>query len=258
MKYTSLQFLKSVLEIPSYTGYEQMMKDYVINFAEKEKISFYEDTKGNLYLTKGSVGQGEFFPCMTAHLDNVQTWQVDYVVQKKLLPLQIDQTSKKTIINCSGGGVGADDKTGIVACLEIIKKVENLKIAFFVEEEIGMLGSSSLDKKWFQDIGYVIGVDSPEQNRASFLSNGLPLMSREFFQLIQPICEKHNVTKFNSEPFTDVFQIRKQLGVTCMNFGSGGYYPHSRMEYVIAEDVDKCIGLCLDLIQFLGMKRFLN
>ena len=52
----------------------------------------------------------------------------------------------------------------------------------------------------------------------------------------------------HSEPFTDVIQIREKTGVTCMNFGNGGYEAHMYTEYMILEDTDHALGMGIERI----------
>ena len=45
-----------------------------------------------------------------------------------------------------------------------------------------MQGSEHLDKEWFNDVAYVIGFDSPEQNRAAKACSGTLLFDDAFFR----------------------------------------------------------------------------
>ena len=107
------------------------------------------------------------------------------------------------------GGIGADDKLGCAIALALVDALPVVKAAFFVEEELGMLGSRELDKGWFADVGFCLSNDSPDRNRASrTCSNRLLYPDRFFREILQPVCARHGVTRFNNEPFTDVTQIR--------------------------------------------------
>jgi hypothetical protein len=72
---------------------------------------------------------------------------------------------------------------------------------------------------------------------------------------MQDICKKHGLTKFQSEPFTDVKEIREQTGIMCMNFGSGYYNAHSEREYCVIEDMDTACRMGVELIEFIGLTR---
>lgn len=243
-----------VLSVPTYSRSEYRMITFILLWARANKIPYEFDSYGNIYLTKGELEEGEFYPCVTSHLDTVQRAQEAYA--QCGVPLQLLERVNKQgghelyVADC---GIGADDKAGILISLSLFKYFDKLKACFFLEEEIGCCGSKKLDKEWFNNVGYVIGWDSPDRNRAAYACSGELLMSKDFFENIKDVCKEHGVTNFHSEPFTDVKEIRSQTGVMCMNFGNGGYLAHSATEFVILEDIDGAIGLGVALIKHLGL-----
>ena len=54
-------------------------------------------------------------------------------------------------------------------------KRDILKAAFFVSEEIGMLGSKQADPKFFEDVGYALQFDAPTGNWFSVQCSGTKL-----------------------------------------------------------------------------------
>ena len=46
-------------------------------------------------------------------------------------------------------GIGADDKNGIWICLKCLEDFKAVKCAFFVQEEVGRIGSSHADMTFF-------------------------------------------------------------------------------------------------------------
>ena len=222
----------------------------------KNSIEVHRDTYGNLYLTKGSVEKGEYYPCLTAHLDTVQHLQELYAVTGTPLPIKERTTEKGQEWYCENTGIGADDKAGVVIALSLFKYFDALKACFFLEEEVVCRGSHHLDKGWFEDVGYVIGWDSPERNRSAYACGGELLFSKDFYEKVKETCERNGLTNFRNEPFTDVMLIRQLTGVMCMNNGNGGYNAHQKTEYVVVEEMDEAIGLGIDLIKLLGKERY--
>ena len=220
------EFAKQVLAIPTTSGKEQMMQEFIMNWAREHGVKASKDSKGNIYLEKGGA---VFFPCLTSHMDTVHHDQEKYIEKNEMLPIE----ELGDVIKVKGGGVGADCKAGIAICLSMMENLSAVKAAFFVEEEIGMAGSRNLDKSFFTDVSYVIGFDSPDRNRATKACSGTLLFDDEFFnKYIKDVCRAHGVTDFRYEPYTDVKQIREQTEIICMNFGNGGYNAHSKTEYV--------------------------
>lgn len=257
LNYLDADFIFDVLSVPTVSRAEYRMVTFIIMWARENNIKYEFDNYGNIYLTKGELEEGEFYPCVTSHLDTVQSNQEPYA--QAGIPLRI-----KERVNAKGGhelyvdgmGIGADDKAGVLISLSLFKYVDKLKACFFLEEEIGMCGSKQLNKKWFEDVAYVLGWDSPDRNRAAYASSGELLFSKEFFLEIEDVCKEHGLTNFRSEPYTDVKEIRSQTEVVCANFGNGGYLAHAHNEYVVMEDMDAACGMGVALIQKLGTKQY--
>ena len=260
----NLKFIKEslaydVMSTPTVSSHEYRLLTYIILWARRNNIKYEFDEYGNIYLTKGVLSEGEFYPCVTSHLDTVQSEQL--VWAQVGLPLEL-----KTKVNSSGKhewhvdgmGIGADCKSGIVIALSLFDHFDKIKACFFREEEIGCKGSNNLVKEWFDNVGYVIGWDSPELNRAAWSCSGVQLFDKKFFtENIQDICKEHGLTKFNPEPFTDVKIIREKTDIICMNFGNGGYNAHMPTEYCVVEEMDHACGMGIDIIKKLGTKQYL-
>lgn len=251
-------FVYELMSVPTYSKEEYRLVTFVILWARKNNIDYEFDSYGNIYLTKGELAENEFYPCVTAHLDSVQSKQQPYI--KAGLNLEV-----KTRINSKGQheiyiddcGIGGDDKAGVLIGLSMFSHVEKLKACFFLEEEIGCKGSEHLNVDWFKNVGYVIGYDSPDLNRAAWSCSGTKLFSADFFKTyIKDICEQHGLTSFRSEPFTDVKTIREKTDIICMNFGSGYYNGHAPNEYCVIEDMDTACRMGHAIIQKLGNKSY--
>ena len=250
-------FVYELMEIPTYSGYEFRLLTFIVMWARRNGIAYEFDEYGNLYLTKGKVGEGEYFPCVTAHLDSVQTKHKTYAQAGKNLDVKTRIIGGKHEIFVNGMGIGGDDKAGVLIGLSMFNHVDKLKACFFLEEETGCKGSNELNEEWFKDVGYVLGYDSPDLNRAAWACSGTKLFSAKFFkEHMQEICKAHGLTDFRSEPFTDVKVIREKTNIICMNFGSGYYGAHSATEYCVIEDMDTACRMGHALIKHLGSERF--
>lgn len=259
LKYLDKDLFYECMSVPSKSNMEERMVTYVMLFCKKNNVKYEFDSYGNIYLTKGELSDGEFYPCVTSHLDTVQSKHEPYILSSVNLELKTSLEKNGTHkVYCDDIGIGADDKGGILICLSLFLKKEKLKACFFLQEEIGCLGSQHLEKEWFKDVGYVIGYDSPERNRAAWSCSQTKLFSYDFYlKHLKPVCDKFDMTRFESEPFTDVKQIREQTGIVCMNFGNGGYLAHNQTsEYVIIEDMDTALGMGEELIDALGFVQY--
>ena len=252
------KFVYELMSVPTSSSNEYRLVTFIILWARRNNIHYEFDDYGNVYLTKGEIKEGEYYPCVTAHLDSVQSKQKTYAQAGQPLQVKtrISTINKKHEIYVDGMGIGGDDKAGVLIGLSMFSHLDTLKACFFLEEEIGCKGSAKLNKEWFKDVGYVMGFDSPDLNRAAYACSGVKLFSANFFKTyMQDICKKHGLTKFQSEPFTDVKEIREQTGIMCMNFGSGYYNAHSEREYCVIEDMDTACRMGVELIEFIGLTR---
>ena len=263
-KHIDVKELYEVMQVPSKSKYEFRMAMYIILWARKNGVNYELDKKGNIYLTKGKLEDGEYYPCVTSHMDSVQEKATPYALAGAELPLLTRRMKSTTNdehrheIYIDGQGIGADDKLGVYISLQLVKHFDKIKAAFFVEEEIGMCGSKELDVKFFDDVAYVIGWDSPDLTRAAWKCSGTQLFTAKFFtDHLFPVVKKWGFVEkdFHSEPFTDVCQIRDKTDLMCMNFGNGGYNAHAQNEYLVIEHVDHATGMGMDIIQSIGCKE---
>jgi len=262
-------FLKEVLSIPSISGNESMVRDYIIEYAKENGIEYYTDAKGNLYLTKGSdkMTSGEYYPCVVSHMDTVHRSHSELIESKTNLIIESSTYSEgedgemttliaKHPITKEQTGIGGDDKCGVYVCLEMFERFDVLKGAFFVEEEIGMLGSRQADDKFFENVGYAIQFDAPSSNWISEICSGVKLFDEDFKGEIKETLNECGYTKFSVDPFTDVNQLASKYDFNCLNLGCGYYRQHTNSEYVVVEEVFDSIMAGYKLITKLGIKKY--
>jgi tripeptide aminopeptidase len=258
----NLDFLKEVLSLPSISGDESMVRDYIIEYAKTYGIDYYTDKKGNIYLTKGMLDStDEYFPCVVSHMDTVHRSHRTLIENKVRLSIKEDnlgwltahhpETDKQT-------GIGGDDKCGVYVCLELFKNFDKLKGAFFVEEEIGMLGSKESDDKFFENVGYAIQFDAPSSNWISEVCSGVKLFDEDFKNEIKGVLNESGYNKFSIDPFTDVNQLAKKYDFNCLNLGCGYYRQHSDSEYVVISEVEDSLKAGIQLISKLGVTKYVH
>ena len=131
-----------------------------------------------------------------------------------------------------------------------------MKAAFFVEEEIGMMGSKEADEKFFRNVGYAIQFDAPSSNWITEVCSGQRLFDIDFKELITEDLSNNGYTTFSNDPFTDVNQLAKKFDFSCLNLGCGYYRQHTDSEYVIVEEVEDAIRAGKGLISKLGLEFY--
>ena len=264
--------LKEVLSIPSVYEEEGLVRDYIQKYAEEEGIDYHIDKKGNIYLTKGGEGkltEGEFYPCVVAHMDTVHRGHMNLIHTNQRLDIieqpyedsQYSDLVQTALIAKLPGtntqtGIGGDDKCGVAVCLEMLDHFDIIKAAFFVEEEIGMRGSKEADKEFFQKVGYAIQFDAPSSNWITEVCSGQRLFDTDFKELITEDLSNNGYTSFSNDPFTDVNQLAKKFDFCCLNLGCGYYRQHTDSEYVIIEEVEDAVRAGKSLITKLRFDHY--
>tara|TARA_B100000287_G_C20658650_1_gene789399 strand:+ start:896 stop:1984 length:1089 start_codon:yes stop_codon:yes gene_type:complete len=208
------------------------------------------DEHDNIYITKGKA---DAYPCVVAHTDTVHDLYKDYKIHKikakgKDVFLAYDHDTMKQV------GTGGDDKVGLWVCLEMLKMFDNIKIAFFSQEEIGCVGSSQARKSFFDDVGYVFECDRKGNSDFVQTSSGVKMFGDEFKKLIKPTLESHGYS-ITDGGLTDVHEIAQIANICCANMSCGYYQPHTKQEYVIIDDAINTRNLVEALIRSLGETR---
>jgi len=254
--------LRNVLKIPSFSTREELVVDYIENYCIDNSLLYRKDSKNNIYVVKGKLNEDEYFPCAVAHTDTVHRDQIDLIESGTSLDIFEEKQDGKTILTAidpiknTRTGIGGDDKCGVYICLKLLEKMDNIKCAFFVEEEIGMKGSTLCDLEFFDDVGYAVQFDAPTNDWFSESCSGHKLWSEEYFESIQDVLAKYGVKNISTDPFTDVVQLRKKFDFCCSVLPTGYYNQHSKYEYVIEEETEDCVRLAIDFIENLGYKKY--
>lgn len=140
------------LHIPGRSGNEQRIRMRLKHVLDRTLDFTYVDRKGNL-LGIMDCGDGPTI-LLSAHMD----------LSSELVPGR-EIIEDGTVLSSSEGILGADDRAGIAAILEILSRVRRtnfcgkLKIAFTVEEEIGSVGAQNIEPSFLADVDGAIVLD---------------------------------------------------------------------------------------------------
>jgi len=250
---TMIENLEETLQIQSVSGKEEYMNTFIIEQIkyDNEDVTIVTEQQAggtNIYVTKGKA---DVYPCVVAHTDTVHNFVPGYGVCKLG-----DNFYAMDSINMQQVGVGGDDKVGIWAALECIKKFDNIKAAFFHSEERGCVGSKAATPEFFQNVGYILQTD--RRGNDDFVTNigGVNLMSKRFKKAVQPLLDKHKFKFQEHGGLTDVKALKPLANVSVTNISSGYYKPHSDGEYVSITDAMNTCSLMISIIETLGENKY--
>tara|TARA_Y100000590_G_C15677010_1_gene998425 strand:- start:228 stop:1346 length:1119 start_codon:yes stop_codon:yes gene_type:complete len=160
--------LVELCEIPSPSGCERHVADYILSRISALGLDAVEDNAGdNLNGDTGNIivrvdGNSSSSLLLTAHMDTVMP--VDG------LPDRINVNITDGIVHTDQNSIlGADDKAGIAIALELLHHrvetsdyIHSLEIVFTVQEEIGARGAAYLNKESIRSKrGFVLDGDTP-------------------------------------------------------------------------------------------------
>lgn len=251
-----LDRLKAVLSQPSYTENEGMVVDYVVNFCNEHGFNHIVDEKRNVLITKGEVKEGEFYPLVGAHTDTVHKAEPKIIKEHLGILTAHDPTGHQI-------GIGGDDLAGVAVCLELLLTQPVIKVGLFIGEEHGCIGSRHACKnnqKFFENVGYFIEFDGPEDYMITEVCSGITLFERksEFFKKSLPLLHESmgDKMRFFSHPFTDVSIVKQYFDFCCINISAGYFNWHSHAEYVVIEEVEKAVKLGEKMIAELSLQKY--
>ena len=172
-------YFEEIAAIPHGSGNTKKISDYLISFAKSRKLDYVQDDMGNVLIRKpGSAGKEEASPViLQGHMDMVCVKDADCdldlekdglrlkVVKRKDLP-RISGAPEDLMVTAEGTTLGADDGIAVAYMLAILEDDSMvhppLECVFTVDEEIGLLGATGLDKSLLKG-RKLLNLDSEEE-----------------------------------------------------------------------------------------------
>jgi len=225
------------------------MRGFIRNYTKRLGVTYETDNLGNIYITKG-LAENDTYPCIVAHLDQVQDCHSEDFMAVETSGVIYGFSARKMQLE----GLGADDKNGIWIALKALERFDSIKVAFFVKEEVGCVGSSNCDMSFFDDVRFVIEPDRRGSNDLITSISGLQMCSDEFVEAINPSRWGYRPT---NGMMTDILSLRQNgLEVSCINLSCGYYKPHTDEEMTRIEDIENCKDFVFSIIDSLEKREY--
>lgn len=174
------------------------------------------------------LGQGNIPILLVAHTDTVHPNP----------PTNIFYDQEKQVL-WSPDGLGADDRAGIYAILELLHKDLRPHVLFTNYEEIGALGAQQLTQDYpeippiIKNTKYVIQLDRRGNDDCVFYNCD----NQDFINYIKNFGFAHNIGTF-----TDITVICSKWNVAGVNLSIGYYNEHSTSEYLLLTELNATIN----------------
>lgn len=214
------------------------LTEMIVSIASNAIISV--DIAGNILVQKGEADK---YPCVACHYDQVHAVTHGFTLQQMgtvLYAMDIDTVQQV--------GVGGDDLCGVYIALHLLSEFESIKLAFFADEEIGMVGSGQVDMQWFDDVLYVIEPDRNGYKDACYVTNGIQCASDDYMLDIEHILVTYGYTPEEGTA-TDIGELRWR-GLKCpsLNISAGYFNAHTNEEFVDVVDLEFALNLTIELL----------
>lgn len=234
----------------------QHVIDVYHSLSEGPELEIIGDDFGNVYITKGPPSPEGLYPCVVAHLDQVHKKADGYREIHEDGDV-IFALGKSITGDYQQVGTGSDDLTGVWLCLELLLSLPSLKVAFFVDEEVGCQGSADSDVSFFKDCSFVLQGDRrSDTNDFITYTNGVNVSSKEFKKATKPILTEFKYRQ-TSGIATDVGQlIINGIGCCAANVSCGYFNEHTKRETSSISLSLNCLNLMTKLIKELSYKRW--
>ena len=164
------------------------------------------------------------------------------------------------VLRREGGILGADDRAGIAAIINTIdvlkqyKIVCNLKFAFTVLEEVGMLGAEQIDKSFFEGVGFAVSLDRKGETDIVVRSSEFEYCPEAEAEFISSLSER----LWRNEDFyykaveggkSDLI-VWSQLGIPSVNLSVGYSDEHTETESLNLGAWHRVQELLLEIITY--------
>lgn len=239
----NIKHFYAILSTPSESHATEAMQDEIYFILKKiPGVTIQTDAMGNTYATKGTA---DTYPCAVCHIDTV------HPIVGEITPIEINgKITGFDAATMRQVGIGGDDKCGIWACIQLLDSLPAMKAAFFVDEEVGCMGSLRAEMNFFDNVRFVLQAD--RRGNSDFVTDIMGgLSSKAFQKSVSPFLQKHGYKKCHGG-MTDVMQLRDNgLKISTANISAGYYHPHTPQEFIVVADLERTIALMRDICESL-------
>lgn len=126
----------------------------------------------------------------------------------------------------------------------MLRLLPDVKVAFFVEEEIGCCGSTAAELSFFNNACFILQADRRDSQDFITHTNGTTVSSAEFQTAVGQYLKDYDFNLCPNGTSTDVGKlVTRGVGVSCANVSSGYYGAHSLDEKVCISDLENTMNL---------------
>jgi hypothetical protein len=236
--------LMDLLSIPGASGREDQVRRYLTRKLRLFADDIYKDDYGNLLATT-YCGEGPTV-LLSSHMDVCRELDPD----RKIL-------EDGTWLSSTSGILGADDRAGIAVALYLLRRIRRtnfrgtLKLAFTVEEEIGLIGASNIDPDFMEDVDAAIVIDRRGKRDVVVCRGDIPFCDPSYGRLFEQAGELAGIPgwKMTCGGSSDALVFAEKFRIPAVNLSVGYENEHTsaeRLDFAAAYDTARLIETVLD------------
>lgn len=250
----NIKFYKKLLSFRSHSKSRKQLefRDWLEAYITVEfpGVTTEIDDYGNLYVTKNTSEQ-RYYNCVVAHLDinqKVITDDFSILVINNYI-VGINNVDGKQI------GLGHDDKVGVYFALQALKKFDNIKCFFPLDEEVGLLGTRASEEDFFNDVGFFLQLDRRGYYDISQFTNGHTTVTYDTKKEFEKLLCKYNFHWTNTVS-TDVGALIQRHFTQGVNISCGYSNEHTNDEILHVLRYDNSEKFAMELLKLTNNKFY--
>ena len=248
--------LNKLLNIYGVSGDEYRVRKYIKKEIKDSVDTCEIDSYGNLLATKQfGTGEGAVI-LLNSHMDTVKKTERDKVVVETDGLFVAYSAGKRSVL-------GADDRAGIAIILSILDNMPKefngtLKLAFLREEEIGCVGSSNVDVRFYDDVDLAITFDRKGNSDIVVGTWGTPFCSTATGNFLFDVAKKAGFDYSPTEGGVSDAMTFSSNGINSINLSVGYENEHTVNEFLVYKDLVIAYEFGLEIMKNVnrGVKMF--
>lgn len=238
--YTRLLNFRSYSRSSEQKVFRNWLRNYIERNISGTKTTL--DKYGNLYVEKGDTSSVTV-NCVVAHLDINQKQRTNVkVIHSGDFVFGFDTETGE---QC---GVGHDDKAGVYFAIQALKKFEYIKAFFPLDEEVGCIGSSHAESKFFKNVGFMVQLDRNGYGDISEYTNGVDVVTESTKEQLQELLQKYNYD-WEFCICTDVGELVDLFEIQGVNISCGYSNEHTDREILRISWYENAEKFALELLE---------
>lgn len=233
--------LGQLLGLQSNKDNAQAVQSYVLDhIMPVDDVTYQIDKYNNILVTKGDAFM---YPTYVCHTDSTMTFHDNYRVFRQGTKDKFWVGYATVKDNAERVDIGGDGKCGVYVCLNLLRQLKKVKIAFLAKQHEQFLGAMNVDLSFFSNSKWLIEPDKKGFNKLQTTITGARLTSLDMENAIkdQTFQKFGYELSYGGKTDVSVLKTERKLEANVIAI-SAGYVKDPSI--VVEKDLLKAIQFC--------------